>query len=118
MVPLPAHAATADSIIESARPGPYTELDTNRPGNDYKNFDLSPTTNANICEVSCNNDAKCIAWTFVRPGIQGANARCWLKTSVPRAYPNKCCVSGLKPGYCDSGWYWDTKDRTCHQRIN
>ena len=65
----PAHAATADSIMESSKPGPYTELDTDRPGKDYKNFDLD--SNFNICEAACNGDATCRAWTFVKPGEQG-----------------------------------------------
>jgi hypothetical protein len=107
----PAYAATADSIIANAKPGPYTELNLDRPGQDYKNFELD--SNFNTCEVVCNREAACKSWTWVKPGIQGAKARCWLKTGVPRAYQNGCCVSGLKAGYCDSGMRWDGKLNKC-----
>ncbi len=33
-------------------------------------------------------------WTFVKPGHQGRNARCWLKYAVPRLVKNPCCDSG------------------------
>jgi hypothetical protein len=109
-------AATADSILANSKPGPYTELDTDRPGRDYKSFELD--SNFNICESVCNRESACIAWTWVKPGVQGQKARCWLKSSVPAASHNGCCVSGLKPGNCDSGWYWDAPAKVCRQRIN
>ena len=59
-------------------------MHTDRPGKDYKNFDLD--SNFNICEAACNGDATCRAWTFVKPGEQGPKGRCWLKTTVPAAF--------------------------------
>jgi len=41
-------------------------------------------------------DARCLAFTYVNPGVQGPNPRCWLKNAVPRAVPNGCCTSGVK----------------------
>ena len=71
------------------------EWGVDRPGGDYKNFDL-PTDQPSLCEQACNSEAQCKAWTFVRPGVQGPNARCWLKSSVPSPNNNDCCVSGVK----------------------
>src|SRR5688572_19071267 len=86
LVQAPAFAGTADSIIANSKPGPYTELDTDRPGRDYKNFELD--SNFNICESICTREAACLAWTWVKPGVQGQKARCWLKNSVPAASHN------------------------------
>ena len=70
------------------------EYNTVRPGMDYRNFDL-PTADHMICRDICMNDPNCRAWTYVRPGIQGPNARCWLKNNVPPQNNNPCCISGI-----------------------
>jgi hypothetical protein len=47
------------------------------------------------CQNSCIRDDRCLAWTYVRPGIQDpARAICWLKDSVPDLSDNDCCTSG------------------------
>ena len=71
------------------------EMDTNRPGNDYKDLDLSEADPA-LCKDACQKERRCKAWTYVKPGIQGDNARCWLKNPIPPAGPDECCVSGQK----------------------
>jgi len=71
------------------------EKDTDRPGMDYKNFDL-PSPDPNHCQNACINDPQCKAFTYVKPGIQGINARCWLKTGVPALKQSTCCISGIK----------------------
>ena len=63
-----------------------------RPGNDMRNV---PINNAQACLNLCNRDRNCRAWTFVRPGIQGSSARCWLKDVIPPAVANRCCTSGV-----------------------
>lgn len=70
------------------------EDNTDRPGLDYKNFDLKDA-DATLCENACNGDAACKAWTFVKPR-RGSQARCWLKNSVPPANSSDCCTSGVK----------------------
>jgi hypothetical protein len=75
------------------------ETDVDRPGNDYKHFDLEPTIAGFApCKSGCESDASCKAWTWVKAGVQGPKARCWLKSAVPPAKPNGCCVSGVKTG--------------------
>jgi hypothetical protein len=71
------------------------ELNTDRPGNDIRNFDL-PAPDPNLCRGECLMDQKCVAYTYVKPGIQGPNARCWLKNPTPPAFENTCCISGGK----------------------
>ena len=88
--------------VVSSSPGGQKATSTNeqnvdRPGRDYKNFDLTARSdNADTCKSACLADGKCKAWTFVKAGVQGPKPRCWLKTSAPPPIPNKCCVSGVR----------------------
>jgi uncharacterized protein YkwD len=70
------------------------EQGTDRPGKDYQDFDLeSPDPCA--CMDSCRGDPRCKAYTYVKPGIQGEKARCWLKSDVPDPVSSECCTSGV-----------------------
>jgi hypothetical protein len=71
------------------------ENNIDRPGMDYRNFDL-PSANPSLCQNDCRDDPNCRAFTYVRPGYQGNNARCWLKDEIPAAVPSQCCISGKK----------------------
>ncbi len=70
------------------------EINIDRPGNDYRNFDLTTASNES-CRAACTGDAKCKAYTYVKPGVQGPNARCWLKDNIPATRTSDCCVSGV-----------------------
>jgi hypothetical protein len=72
------------------------EYDTDRPGGDYRNYDL-PRADVELCRNACAGDANCKAYTYVKPGVQGSSARCWLKSSIPPAGKSSCCISGTKP---------------------
>ncbi len=72
------------------------EINIDRPGNDYRNFDLS-TASHESCRVACIGDMKCKAYTYVKPGVQGPKARCYLKDSIPATRVSDCCVSGVRP---------------------
>jgi uncharacterized membrane protein len=77
------------------------ETNTNRVGADYRNFDLPPRGPGDLwgpdvnCQLTCQQDGNCRAWTFVNAGIQGPNGRCWLKNAIPIATSNTCCTSGV-----------------------
>lgn len=71
------------------------EDNTDRPGADYKDFDLSQA-NWTLCRDACANDGNCRAYAYVRPGVQGPSARCWLKSSVPAAVSSNCCIAGVR----------------------
>ena len=82
------------------QPALAVEPNTNRPGNDYRDFDLA-SADPTLCEKACADDAQCLAWTYVKPGIQAEAARCWLKNPAPDPVAEDCCVSGSKVA---DGW--------------
>ena len=111
--PPPPGPGPKPDAIEAQRGRSLEEQGFNRPGSDYKNIELS-SPSPSLCKSSCNREAKCTAWTYVHPGIQGPKAKCWLKTGVPPLRSDKCCVSGLKAGICDAGSRWDKSAGQCN----
>jgi PAN domain/TIR domain len=86
-VPTPATAAPA-----AAKP-PMQNTDLH--GSNYRNFELS-AADATLCQNACKAENQCLAWTYVHPGPQAPNARCWLKNTVPPPTANACCTSGVE----------------------
>ena len=80
-------------LIE-ARPGPV-EISIDRTGGDFRNFDLPPDPSGLACKQACEQDNRCRAWTYVRPGYLGPSARCYLKERVTRPRRKPCCMSGV-----------------------
>ena len=62
-----------------------------QPGSDYDNFNADSVL---VCRQTCAADSRCKAYTWVRPGVQGPSAHCWLKSRVPTLVRNDCCDSG------------------------
>jgi PAN domain len=85
----------------SQTPGQQTalagfEYDIDRPGYDYRNFEL-PSADPALCAAQCAAENQCQAWTYVKPGVQGTLARCWLKHRVPPPVPGATfAISGVK----------------------
>lgn len=81
--------------------GVALEFRTDRPGSDFSIpgvFDapiLLDDGSAETCQSICRGFGQCRAWTYVLPGIQGPEARCWLKDAVPAGVSDDCCVSGV-----------------------
>jgi hypothetical protein len=71
------------------------ETNTDRLGNDIRNFTLA-RAEPRLCKDECRQDKTCKAWTYVRPGFQGDSAVCWLKWAAPVPTSNDCCISGTK----------------------
>ena len=71
-----------------------TEPNTDRMGNDYRRTEGVRTPDE--CRIQCENDAKCQAYTWVKPGLQGPTAVCYLKDPAPGPAPSSCCVSGAR----------------------
>jgi 1-phosphatidylinositol phosphodiesterase len=88
-------AVTATTAAPPAYPASSLEWNVDRPGSDYRSFELA-TPSPETCQATCMNEAACVAFTHVSPGVQGPNARCLLKNAVPPAQPAACCVSGTK----------------------
>jgi len=78
---------------------PQIKLETgvDRQGMNYNSYTLS-SADPQLCANDCENDPKCEAFTYVNPGVRGANspAECWLKDGVPDPVSSECCVSGVK----------------------
>ena len=58
------------------------ENDINRYGGDYRGFDFSQPKPL-WCAYYCSQDHRCRSYSYVPPGLQGPQAKCWLKDSVP-----------------------------------
>ena len=71
------------------------EPHTDRPGSDYRSFDLG-APRPELCRDACWGEPQCRAFTYARPGVQGPHALCYLKNAVPPARPADCCLSGVK----------------------
>lgn len=81
--------------MQALQPTMTLESNTDRPGQNYRVLDLE-VADPSLCGQACMGDSRCRAYTYVKPGVQGPKARCWLKTGVPSAQTNPCCVSGVK----------------------
>jgi hypothetical protein len=71
------------------------EMNTNRFGDDYRDF-LPSQPSADLCAEACFKDARCRAWAWVKNDLEPPTGHCWLKNRVPGRTPDDCCVSGLK----------------------
>jgi hypothetical protein len=71
------------------------EFGIDRSGGDYRNFETEADSSGSACIKACKDEPRCRAWTYMRPGYQGAAARCFLKAKItlPRHHP--CCISGV-----------------------
>lgn len=70
------------------------QWNVDRPGSDIApGFDAATSSS---CETACRNNTQCKSYTFVKPGFQGAQGKCWLKNKKPTAKANTCCVSGYR----------------------
>jgi hypothetical protein len=78
----------------AAATGAALEPDTDRPGGDFMDFAM-PEPQPSLCRAACLAAPGCVAWTFVKPGISGSQAHCWLKSSASEAVKRDCCVSGV-----------------------
>lgn len=91
-----ADSSPVHALVSSVRAAPF-EINYDRPGGDYFSFDLL-APRAILCQERCARDPRCRAWTYVKPGVQGRYARCWLKNTIPPGRFSTCCVSGTKGG--------------------
>jgi hypothetical protein len=71
------------------------EIATDRYGGDYRSITVDADSEGDNCKTVCENDGKCRAWTYARPGYVGKDARCYLKDKIkpPRRKPG--FISGV-----------------------
>jgi hypothetical protein len=72
-----------------------SEFAIDRVGGDYRNFELPPDPTGKSCASACDGDARCRAWTYMRPGYAGPSATCFLKDRVTAPQHRPCCISGV-----------------------
>lgn len=70
------------------------EFAKDRMGSDYKGF--ATGIDPDVCRNACAADAVCKAYTYVRAGVKGPDAMCFLKSAAPPPTPDNCCISGAK----------------------
>jgi hypothetical protein len=80
-------------VIEP-KSGPI-EFAVDRLGGDYRHFDIPPDPSGKTCQIACEAEEGCRAWTYQRPGYGGAAATCFLKTRITRPQRRPCCISGV-----------------------
>jgi hypothetical protein len=72
-----------------------TEFAIDRVGGDYRHFELPSDPTAKSCQVACEADEACRAWTYLRPGYVGPAAFCYLKDRITPPRRRPCCISGV-----------------------
>jgi hypothetical protein len=77
-------------------PGSSLSLEpgVNRPGGDYGAIPMNGGPEE--CRQAWAKDSKCKSFTWVKPGVQGNKAVCWVKGSVPPAQQNADTVLGVR----------------------
>lgn len=88
------HVQPQTDFFDELRNAGY-EVGIDRPGMDIESFDLE-SPDPSMCLVACQDYGGCVAFTYVNPGVQGPNARCWLKHGIPAPVQSDCCISGLR----------------------
>ncbi len=82
-------------IAAAGTPDFTVTVGTDLLGGDYKSAELAKAE-PKLCQEICANDPKCAAFTYVKPGIKGPKAVCFLKSEVPASTADQCCLSGVK----------------------
>jgi PAN domain-containing protein len=71
------------------------EFSIDRAGGDYRHFEMPPDPSGKSCQVACEGEEGCRAWTYLRPGYVGGVAVCYLKNHITRPQRKPCCISGV-----------------------
>jgi hypothetical protein len=71
------------------------EFSIDRFGGDYRWFETPPDAKGKACAEACQNEPRCRAWTYRRPGYGSASARCFLKDVIKPPRRRPCCISGV-----------------------
>jgi len=80
--------------VDVDQPDVTVESATDRPGADYRDYEMTDP-DPSKCALDCAGDAKCRAYTFVKPA-GGKPGRCRLKNRPAAKVASGCCVSGVK----------------------
>jgi hypothetical protein len=67
-------------VVEPHNGGVENSID--RPGGEYRSFEIKTGEGDEACRAACTADNKCRAWTYARPGYVGKEAHCFLKKEI------------------------------------
>jgi PAN domain len=82
------------AALQELRPG-LVENSIDRIGGDYRNFEVPANQDVAVCKKACEDENRCRAWTFARPGYGGPTAKCYLKDRITAPRRKPCCISGV-----------------------
>jgi hypothetical protein len=71
------------------------EFAIDRFGGDFRSLEIAPDPTGEACAKACQDDPKCRAFTYVRPGYGTPAARCYLKDRITKPRAKPCCISGV-----------------------
>ncbi|NLV27417.1 MAG: hypothetical protein GXY48_09675 [Methanomicrobiales archaeon] len=75
----------------------YTiEDNTDRLGMDMSHYVMNPDDTCDVCAKSCMENPDCVAYTYVKAGVQDEKPVCWLKNGIPDPIIDSCCISGIR----------------------
>src|SRR5262249_22300893 len=80
-------------VVEPRSGAVETSID--RAGGDYRSFEVKSGESDEACKAACTADHKWRAWTFVRPGYVGREARCFLKKDIKPPRRRAGFISGV-----------------------
>jgi len=80
-------------VVETRNRSVETSID--RPGGDYRGFDMMGIEGEEACHAACTADTKCRAWTFARAGYVGKDPHCFLKKDVKPPRRRAGFISGV-----------------------
>jgi len=75
--------------------GGPAEFAIDRVGGDYRHFETAADPSGRACQLACQADERCRAWTYLRQGYGGPVSTCYLKERITRPVHRPCCVSGV-----------------------
>ena len=78
----------------SSPSGSTVEFGTDRPGNDYRVFNVPPE-NFSTCLAACQADSRCQAWSYESSNAQRPNGVCWQKNPAPAQVAKQITTSGV-----------------------
>jgi hypothetical protein len=81
-------------VIQPRQHG-HREFSIDRPGGDYRSFDVAANATGESCNDACDGESQCRAWTYVRPGYNAPQAQCHLKDHLMPPLHRPCCISGV-----------------------
>lgn len=103
--------------VGAAEPVMAFDVGYDYPGGEYLGHHQN-VGSAEQCANICRGTSSCVAFTWVRPGVQGNTGVCWLKGSLSNKVRNSCCTSGVvravKPDACK--WHQQGTTYSCHCR--